>query len=134
MKRTDELSATSVSAITVDGYKPVGEWDENWFYGQDNASDYNASGPFGDRLVIRQGVYKFPIVVTDAWCDTDPQEYGRNKVIDLKDLLDEYDNLNVKCSEYFEYFYDSNCDDSGPCSDCDNDDYDKNRDDKDDSC
>ena len=44
------LSATPVSAITVDGYKSIDEWDENWFYGQENASDYSSDGPFGDRL------------------------------------------------------------------------------------
>ena len=52
------LSAMPVFAITVDGYKLTDEWNENWFYEQVNASNYSSDGPFGDRLVIRQGLYE----------------------------------------------------------------------------
>ena len=49
----------------------------------------------------------------------------------MQDLLDEYNNLNDECSEDFEYFYDSNCDDLDPCYECDDED-DRDEDDRDD--
>jgi len=65
------LCATPVSAITVDGIKSADEWNESWAYGQIQATDYDATGPFGDRLVLRQG--GFSIVGSD-WNDIDPKD------------------------------------------------------------
>ena len=65
---------TALAAITVDGYKSTGEWSENWSFAQDHATTYNTNGPFGDRLVIRQGGYAYPLTVTDTWYDTDPKD------------------------------------------------------------
>ena len=65
---------TALAAITVDGYKSANEWDESWSLGQDHATTYSADGPFGDRLVIRQGGYEYPLVVTDTWYNTDPKD------------------------------------------------------------
>ncbi|WP_049890920.1 COG1470 family protein [Methanohalobium evestigatum] len=49
---------SSVSAITVDGNKTSGEWNENWAFGQTNnataASEYDINN-LGDRLEIMQG-------------------------------------------------------------------------------
>jgi len=58
-------------AITVDGQKSPGEWDEEWAYGQTQATGYDPNGPFGDRLVGRQGAFSFP---TDIWYDEDPKD------------------------------------------------------------
>ncbi|WMW23359.1 hypothetical protein RE476_05950 [Methanolobus mangrovi] len=64
------LSIPAATAITVDGAKSVGEWDEDWAFGQYNASTYNSNGPFGDRMVVRQGTYAAD---TGLWYDTDPK-------------------------------------------------------------
>ncbi len=65
------LFATPVSAITVDGIKSADEWNDSWAYGQTQGTGYDANGPFGDRLVIRQG--GFSIVGSD-WNDLDPKD------------------------------------------------------------
>lgn len=64
---------TAMAAITVDGYMSTDEWNESWAFGQDNATTYDPNGPFGDRLVIRQGGYEYPLVVTNTWNDVDPK-------------------------------------------------------------
>ncbi|ADI74412.1 hypothetical protein Metev_1565 [Methanohalobium evestigatum Z-7303] len=52
------MSISAASAITVDGNKTSGEWDENWAFGQTNnataASEYDINN-LGDRLEIMQG-------------------------------------------------------------------------------
>ena len=65
------LMVPMAAAITVDGHKDPGEWDGNWSYGQIQADSpaYNIYGPFGDRLVIRQGAFGHP---TTIWNDIDP--------------------------------------------------------------
>ena len=63
---------TAMAAITVDGYKQSGEWNEDWAFGQYEATTYIASGPFGDRLVIRQGLYEGAFE-TNLWYDIDPK-------------------------------------------------------------
>ncbi|WP_196214145.1 hypothetical protein [Methanolobus vulcani] len=69
------FSVPSAMAITVDGVRGVGEWDENWAYAQYNASSYNPYASFGDRMVVRQGVYNNPVdLVTDEWNDIDPKD------------------------------------------------------------
>ena len=62
-------------AITVDGIKSPGEWNENWAFCQDHGTTYDLNGPFGDRAVIRQGAYSHPVdeFVTDIWYDIDPK-------------------------------------------------------------
>ncbi|NOR47610.1 MAG: hypothetical protein GQ533_06145, partial [Methanosarcinaceae archaeon] len=67
------LMVPMAAAITVDGHKDPGEWDEAWAYNQSQATSpaYDTHGPFGDRLVIRQGAFGY---VTDEWNDIDPQD------------------------------------------------------------
>jgi uncharacterized repeat protein (TIGR01451 family) len=55
----------SAMAITVDGVRGVGEWEENWNFGQVEGSDYNSSGPFGNKMVIFQD---------GDWYDEDPKD------------------------------------------------------------
>ena len=46
---------TAMAAITADGNKSSGEWNEDWAFGQ---SGTDPNGPFGDRLKIwQQGVW-----------------------------------------------------------------------------
>lgn len=66
-------SIPTVMAIAVDGYKEPGEWNDDWAFAQYNASTFDQNGPFGDRLVIRQGGYESPLPVTNLWYDTDPK-------------------------------------------------------------
>ncbi|AEH60172.1 hypothetical protein Mzhil_0296 [Methanosalsum zhilinae DSM 4017] len=66
------MTASSAAAITVDGYKSPGEWDDNWAFGQENATTYDPNGPFGDRMVIRQG--GLDTAVTDNWFDVYPND------------------------------------------------------------
>ncbi len=56
------LSGTS-AAISTDGVKSIGEWDENWSFGQVNGTGYDSNGPFGDKMVVFQG---------GSWYDEDP--------------------------------------------------------------
>lgn len=65
---------TAMAEITVDGYKQSGEWNEDWAFGQYEADSppYNVNGPFGDRLVVRQGLYEGAFA-TNLWYDTDPK-------------------------------------------------------------
>ncbi|WP_048815435.1 DUF7507 domain-containing protein [Methanosalsum zhilinae] len=65
-------TACAAGAIEVDGYKSPGEWDENWAFGQENATTYDPNGPFGDRLVMRQG--GLHTAVTDNWFDVYPND------------------------------------------------------------
>lgn len=57
------FSVPSAMAITIDGVRGVGEWDENWNYGQVEGSTYDPIGPFGTRMVIFQNA---------NWYDEDP--------------------------------------------------------------
>ena len=57
------FSVPGAMAITVDGVRDVGEWDENWAFGQDEGTGYSVLGPFGDKMVIFQG---------GSWYDVDP--------------------------------------------------------------
>ncbi len=59
------------AAITVDGHKDSGEWNANWAYNQIQGTGYDTHGPFGDKLVIRQGAFSYP---TTDWYDVDPQD------------------------------------------------------------
>ena len=61
----------AAAAITVDGHKSPGEWNENWAYNQTQGTGYDTHGPFGDNLVIRQGAFSYP---TTDWYDIDPQD------------------------------------------------------------
>lgn len=67
------FSVPSAMAITVDGVRGVGEWDENWAYAQYNASSYNPYASFGDRMVIMQGKYSD---YTGLWGDVDEKDDG----------------------------------------------------------
>jgi hypothetical protein len=42
-------------AITVDGVKSPGEWNEDWGYGQDRNDSHSAVFPYGDRMEVEQG-------------------------------------------------------------------------------
>ncbi|MBP1909051.1 DUF7507 domain-containing protein [Methanolobus bombayensis] len=57
------FSVPSAMAISVDGTRGAGEWDENWAYGQAEGSGYSAAGPFGDKMVVFQN---------GNWYDEDP--------------------------------------------------------------
>ncbi|WP_342305354.1 hypothetical protein [Methanolobus sp. ZRKC5] len=57
------FSVPSVMAISVDGVRGVGEWNENWAFGQADATTYDPTGPFGDKMVISQA---------GTWYDDDP--------------------------------------------------------------
>ncbi|MDG6243685.1 MAG: hypothetical protein QCH31_04735 [Methanolobus sp.] len=58
------------TAITVDGVRGVGEWNENWNYAQVEGSAYDPTGPFGDKMVIFQD---------GNWYDEDPmRDSGTN--------------------------------------------------------
>ncbi|WP_319507958.1 hypothetical protein [uncultured Methanolobus sp.] len=48
------FSVPGAMAITVDGVRGVGEWDENWAFGQDEGTGYSVLGPFGDKMVVFQ--------------------------------------------------------------------------------
>ena len=99
------LSMTPVSAITVDGYKSTDEWNESWFYGQETASNYSSDGPFGDRLVIRQGLYE-GLYATNLWYDIDPKDdsgvlfsasmasLGESSGYDISRIYAHYDPIN----------------------------------------
>lgn len=63
------------AAITVDGHKDSGEWEEDWAYNQSQGTGYDTHGPFGDRLVMMQGGFDAPLVPAQ-WNDTDPQDDG----------------------------------------------------------
>ncbi|MBP1909050.1 DUF11 domain-containing protein [Methanolobus bombayensis] len=91
------LSGT-VAAIEVDGVRSTGEWDENWNFGQVNASDYDSSGPFGNKMVVFQN---------GSWYDEDlPADAGSNfnenlstegpypSGYDIKGIYADYDILN----------------------------------------
>jgi hypothetical protein len=67
------LMVPMAAAINVDGHKTPGEWNASWAYGQTQAvaPAYDTHGPFGDRLVMRQGAYGYP---TTIWDDFDPTE------------------------------------------------------------
>ena len=57
------FSVPSAMAITVDGVRGVGEWNEDWAYGQVQGTGYDSNGPFGDKMVVFQG---------GSWYDEDP--------------------------------------------------------------
>ncbi|MCS3924941.1 DUF11 domain-containing protein, partial [Methanosalsum natronophilum] len=105
--------ASPVGAITVDGYKSPGEWNENWAFGQENVSiavdnatlaPYDPNGPFGDRLVLRQG--GLSMSVTDTWYGTYPNASagptfdqdmatdGDYSGFDIKKVYARYDPVN----------------------------------------
>jgi uncharacterized repeat protein (TIGR01451 family) len=64
------FSVPSAMAITVDGQRGAGEWDENWAYGQIEGSGYSAVGPFGDKMAVFQN---------GNWYDNDPiRDSGTN--------------------------------------------------------
>ena len=96
---------TAMAAITVDGYKQSGEWNDDWAFAQDNASTYSANGPFGDRLVIRQGLYE-GMYATNQWYDTDPKNdsgpdfdesmatHGESSGLDISRIYAHYDPIN----------------------------------------
>ena len=63
------------AAITVDGHKDPGEWDEAWAYNQTQGVGYVTPALFGDRLVMMQGGFDAPLVPAQ-WNDTDPQDDG----------------------------------------------------------
>ena len=96
---------TAMAAITVDGYKQPGEWNESWAFAQYNATTYNVNGPFGDRLVIRQGLYVGPLS-TDTWNDMDPKNdsgeffsssmasNGSSSGYDISNIYAHYDPIN----------------------------------------
>ncbi|MCS3924942.1 hypothetical protein [Methanosalsum natronophilum] len=109
------LATVSMSAatITVDGYKSSGEWNENWAFGQENVNiavdnatltPYDPNGPFGDRLVLRQG--GLSIAVTDTWYgaypnasagpifDQDMATDGDYSGFDIKKVYARYDPVN----------------------------------------
>ncbi len=65
------LMVPMASAITVDGIKES-EWNESWAFGQTGGTGYNASGPFGDRLVTQQGAFSITKVL--PWLDFDPKD------------------------------------------------------------
>ena len=52
-------------AVTVDGYKEVDEWSDDWAFAQTHGTGYDPNGPFGDRLVMYQNNAPF-------WFDIDP--------------------------------------------------------------
>jgi hypothetical protein len=64
-------SVPTAMAITVDGQKSAGEWDENWLFSQTEGSTYDPNGPFGDRFVIEQGGFGF---ATGVFYDEDPDD------------------------------------------------------------
>lgn len=99
---------TAMAAITVDGYMSTDEWNESWAFGQYEADSppYNASGPFGDRLVTRQGEYE-GMYATNLWNDTDPKndsggppfdesmaELGESSGYDISNVYAHYDLIN----------------------------------------
>ena len=98
---------TAMAAITVDGYKQIGEWNESWAFAQYEASSpaYDANGPFGDRLVIRQGLYEGPYSTT-TWYDIDPKNdsgdlfnasmatLGESSGFDISKIYGHYDSAN----------------------------------------
>ncbi|WP_406662195.1 hypothetical protein V7O66_06055 [Methanolobus sp. ZRKC3] len=57
------FSIPSAMAISVNGVRGAGEWDENWAFGQDQGTGYDPLGPFGDKMVIFQN---------GLWYDVDP--------------------------------------------------------------
>lgn len=76
---------TAMAVITVDGYKSTDEWNESWAFGQYEADSpaYDANGPFGDRLVVRQGLYDGPLS-TNEWNDVDPKnDSGENFITSM---------------------------------------------------
>lgn len=52
-------------AVTVDGYKVLDEWSDDWAFCQTQGTGYDVNGPFGDRLVMYQNNAPF-------WFDIDP--------------------------------------------------------------
>ena len=65
-------------AITVDGHKSPGEWNDNWAFGQTNnataAAQYDIYNT-GDALEIRQGAFGHD---TSIWYATDPKNDSYN--------------------------------------------------------
>ncbi|WMW22675.1 hypothetical protein RE476_02325 [Methanolobus mangrovi] len=57
------FSVPSAAAISVDGVRGVGEWDEGWAFAQTEGTGYDSNGPFGDKMVIFQD---------GNWYDEDP--------------------------------------------------------------
>jgi hypothetical protein len=96
---------TAMAAITVDGYKQLGEWNEDWAFAQYQATTYIPSGPFGDRLVVRQGLYEGPYATT-IWNDIDPKNdsgelfnasmatLGESSGYDIGRIYTHYDLIN----------------------------------------
>jgi uncharacterized repeat protein (TIGR01451 family) len=61
------FSVPSAMAITVDGVRGVGEWDENWNFGQADGTGYDSNGPFGNKMVIFQnGNWYDEDLITDS--------------------------------------------------------------------
>ena len=61
------FSVPSAMAITVDGVRGVGEWDENWAFSQDEGTGYSVFGPFGDKMVVFQnGNWYDEDLITDS--------------------------------------------------------------------
>ena len=92
----------ATAAITVDGNNSTGEWDANWSFGQTQATTYSQLGPFGDRLVIKQGGFGF----SNGFHDEDPKNdsgtlflesmatAGESSGYDLKRIYAHYDLVN----------------------------------------
>ncbi|MDG6243455.1 MAG: hypothetical protein QCH31_03555, partial [Methanolobus sp.] len=88
----------AAAAITVDGVKSIGEWDENWNFGQVNGTAYDPSGPFGNKMVVFQN---------GNWYDEDPisdagSNFNENLSVegpypsgyDIKGIYAHYDFIN----------------------------------------
>ncbi|WP_094228276.1 DUF7507 domain-containing protein, partial [Methanolobus psychrotolerans] len=91
------ISGTAV-AVTVDGKRSTGEWNENWNFGQMNGTDYDPNGPFGNKMVVFQN---------GNWYDDDPaSDAGTNfnenlstqgpypSGYDIKGIYAHYDVIN----------------------------------------
>jgi hypothetical protein len=99
---------SSVSAITVDGNKTSGEWNDNWAFNQTNnvtaASEYDPDN-LGDRLEIRQGAFGIQ-PDTETWYAEDPKndsgtnfdqtmaQRGESSGMDIERIYGHYDPVN----------------------------------------
>jgi hypothetical protein len=87
-------------AITVDGVKSPGEWDEGWAFGQDRNSSHPAPVfPYGDRLEVEQdatGVFNMEDPKNDsgAGFDESMAQAGESSGFDIKRFYAHYDASN----------------------------------------
>lgn len=81
-------------AVTVDGTRSSGEWNEDWAFGQDNVG--TPVSPYGDRLEMEQdftGIFYLEDPKNDSGSDNDESmaKFGESSGFDIKRYYIHYD-------------------------------------------